>query len=221
VLNTLISPDIMSAYPRLRWSLTTMFCCKPSIDVSNRSIGPVGAADSETTYSRHRGGGEPRAVPPSMPLAYNLLAEALNVTDIGSNGNAMAVVSGGGPVGDKVAGWDILRGCGGVLLSQQPARIAVSAIAIAQHNCRFRMEAIVAAAGFCCAHFGADAAPLRAAPMQADVRLTNMRRVDLHPDRVVGSPVAEQGKGSELAHRRKLPRRAHDASRFATHPALS
>ena len=35
-----------------------------------------------------------------MPLAYNLLTGALNVRDIGSNGSAMAVVSGGGPVED-------------------------------------------------------------------------------------------------------------------------
>jgi len=39
-----------------------------------------------------------------MPLAYNLLAEALNVRSIGSNGRAMAVVSGGGPVEEIVAG---------------------------------------------------------------------------------------------------------------------
>jgi hypothetical protein len=123
-----------------------MSCCRPSMDVSNRSIGPVGA-DSETTYSRHRGGDAPRAVPPSMPLASNLLTEALNLRDIGSNGSAMAVVSGGGPVAEIVAGWDILTGCDGVLPNEQPTRIAVRAIATGQHKRRFRMAAIVARGG--------------------------------------------------------------------------
>ena len=84
---------------------------------------------------------------PSMPLAYNLFVAALNVSSIGRNGSAMAVVSGGGPVEDIVADWDSLRGCDGVLLDEQATRIAVSAIATAQHNCRFRMAVIVARVG--------------------------------------------------------------------------
>jgi hypothetical protein len=75
-----------------------------------------------------------------MPLAYNLLTEALNVRSIGSNGNAMVVVSGGGPIGEIVACCDILRGCGGGLMDPQPARIAVSAIAAGQHDSRIRMR---------------------------------------------------------------------------------
>jgi hypothetical protein len=88
-----------------------------------------------------------------MPLAYNLLTEALNVKAIGSNGSAMAVVSGGGPVGEIVACWDILTGWGGGLSDTQPARIAVSAIATGQLDCRFGMAEIVARAGdYCAAH---------------------------------------------------------------------
>jgi hypothetical protein len=49
------------------------------------------------------------------------------------------------PVGEIVAGWDILRGAGGGgLMEPQPATIAVSATATGQHDRRFRMAESVA-----------------------------------------------------------------------------
>ncbi len=70
---------------------------------------------------------------------YNLFTEAPNVSSIGSKGSAIAVVSGGGPIEDIVADFDVLTGWDGVLLDEQPTRIAVSAIATVQPNCGFRM----------------------------------------------------------------------------------
>ncbi len=74
----------------------------------------------------------------------------------------MAVVSGGGPVEDIVADSDGFRGCGGVLPDEQATRISVRATAAGQHNCRFRMAAIVPWVPYYCARHGTDAAPLRA-----------------------------------------------------------
>jgi hypothetical protein len=145
------------------------------INVSNRLIGPAGP-DSETTYDLITGIGSP-----SMPSTYNLLAEPLNVSSEGSKGTAMAVVSGGGPVEDIVADTDMvtdsdtdsdgLRGCDGVLPDEQPARIAVSAIATAQHNCRFSWRQLSHRWANTVRAMGADAAPLHPAPIEAGVGL--------------------------------------------------
>ena len=103
-----------------------------SIAVSNRVIGVVGA-DSETMYALMTGES------PSRPITYNLFAAALNVSSIGVKGSAMAVVSGDGPAEDIVADPNGLCGWDGVLLDEQPARIAVSATATAQYNRGFCM----------------------------------------------------------------------------------
>ena len=94
VLNTLIDPVTVRAYPSRSFSLIAMEWGNAPIAVSSRLSGCVGA-DSETTSTISVG---------QTANTYNLLTEALNISPEGSNDTAMVSVSGDGPAAEIVGG---------------------------------------------------------------------------------------------------------------------